>query len=338
MPAFTYVARTRDGSLTEGSIEASDRAAAVRQIEALRQVPIKIVPAAEKPAAARGAKSSPSAPTAADGSLPAADASLSLPLAQLFLFTEQLAHLLSAGMTLDEALSILVKRLQQPRLQTLCRALHQGLIDGRSLSQTMRDFPKIFDPLYVNMVSAGEASGALPQILRRLVTHLSGVKALRDSVKAALWYPAALVVAGIALVIVFMTVMVPQLTSFFANTGQRLPLPTRILLAGNHAITHYWWVAGLAVGGAVSGWKYLVRTPEGMVDAFDISVGGTLGLEPQLNKPLKGRVKGDDVPRVLEHLLKFYKENKSDEETFHQFVNRVGVEAFQEKLNEVLAS
>jgi len=82
----------------------------------------------------------------------------------------------------------------------------------------------------------------------------------------------------------------------------------------------------------------LVRTPEGMVDAFDISVGGTLDLEPQLNKPLKGRVKGDDVPRVLEHLLNFFKENKSDEETFHQFVNRVGVEAFQEKLNEVLAS
>lgn len=270
MPAFTYVARAHDGSLTEGNLEASDRAAAIRQIEALKRVPIRITPATgheKKQTAAAPATKKPAASAkgseATEAALPAADASLSLPLAQLFLFTEQLSHLLVAGMTLDEALSILVRRLQQPKLQTLSRALHQGLVDGRSLSQVMRDFPRIFDSLYVNMVSAGEASGSLPQILRRLVTHLSGVKELRDSVKAALWYPAALVVAGIALVIVFMTVMVPQLTSFFSNTGQRLPLPTRILLAGNHALTHYWWVAALAVGGAVAGWKYFVRTPEG---------------------------------------------------------------------------
>src|SRR6185436_16742758 len=106
-----------------------------------------------------------------------------------FLFTEQLAHLLSAGMTLDEALAILVKRLKQPRLQSLSQALHQGLVDGRSLSQVMRDFPKIFSPLYVNMVSAGEASGALAEILRRLVIHLGDVKALRDRVQQALVYP-----------------------------------------------------------------------------------------------------------------------------------------------------
>lgn len=82
----------------------------------------------------------------------------------------------------------------------------------------------------------------------------------------------------------------------------------------------------------------LVRSPEGMVDAFDIAVGGTLGLNAELNKPLKGRVKGDDVPRVLARLLEFFKENRSEEETFHQFVNRVGIDAFQRKLDEALAS
>ncbi|OXM86325.1 nitrite/sulfite reductase [Paenibacillus rigui] len=82
----------------------------------------------------------------------------------------------------------------------------------------------------------------------------------------------------------------------------------------------------------------LVKTPEGMVDAFDLAVGGILGPNAQFNTTLKGRVKGDDVAPVLAQLILFYKENRSPEETFNQFVNRVGAAAFQEKLTEILAS
>lgn len=81
----------------------------------------------------------------------------------------------------------------------------------------------------------------------------------------------------------------------------------------------------------------LVKTPEGMVDAFDIAVGGILGPGAQFNQVIKGRVKGDDVGPVLERLILFYKENHDPEETFNQFVNRVGVSAFQDKLTSVLA-
>ena len=127
----------------------------------------------------------------------------------------------------------------------------------------MRDYPKIFSPLYVNMVSAGEASGALPEIMRRLVQHLTDVKALRDRVQQALVYPAVLVVAGIGLIIIFMTVMVPQLSGFFAQTGQALPLPTRILLEANRLIVGYWWVAILTGAGVYSAFKFLTREPAG---------------------------------------------------------------------------
>ncbi|WP_152395485.1 nitrite/sulfite reductase [Paenibacillus guangzhouensis] len=83
----------------------------------------------------------------------------------------------------------------------------------------------------------------------------------------------------------------------------------------------------------------LVKTPDGMIDAFDIAVGGTLDPHaPKFNQVLKGRVKGDDVGSVLQRLILFYKENREAEETFHQYVNRVGVPAFQEKLTEILAS
>jgi type II secretory pathway component PulF len=128
----------------------------------------------------------------------------------------------------------------------------------------MRDFPKIFSPLYVNMISAGEASGALPEIMRRLVTHLHDVKALRDRVTQALVYPAVLLTAGLGLIIIFMTVMVPRLTEFFTQTGQQLPLPTRILLGANHVLVGYWWVAvGLGFG-MVSLWKVFTKSKEGL--------------------------------------------------------------------------
>ena len=284
MADFTYVARKADGGLTQGTISANDRSGAIRQIEALKCVPIKI----DQAGVASGGKKAPAtskneqnaakssgafakaatsparrAAASAQSASIAADARLSLPLSQLFLFTEQLAHLLVAGMTLDEALGILVRRLQQPKLQGLSKALHQGLVDGRSLSQAMRDFPKVFSSLYVNMVAAGEASGALPQILRRLVTHISGIKALQDRVQQALVYPAVLVVAGIGLIIVFIAFMVPKLTQFFKSTGQKLPAATELLLNANYAITHYWWVAVLAIAGLYTVWKIATRSPEG---------------------------------------------------------------------------
>ncbi|MCZ8514920.1 nitrite/sulfite reductase [Paenibacillus filicis] len=82
----------------------------------------------------------------------------------------------------------------------------------------------------------------------------------------------------------------------------------------------------------------LVKTPEGMVDAFDIAVGGILGPGAKFNETLKGRVKGEDVGAVLEQLILYYKDNRSEDETFHQFVNRVGASAFQDKLTSILAS
>ena len=259
MPQFQYTARNAEGKLVDGTLTSNDRAAAIRQIEQERCIPIRIsaVAATESGAPEAGTKSSNGATVAVPGPVQ------SLGHSHLYLFTEQLAHLLGAGMTLDEALGILVHRLKHPRLGGISQSLHQALVDGRSLSQAMREFPRIFSPLYVNMVSAGEASGALPEILRRLVIHLADVKALRDRVQQALYYPAILVVAGIGLIIVFMTVMVPQLTGFFKQTGGTLPLPTRILLEVNRIITHYWWAGLLAAGTAYGAFKVLTRTQEG---------------------------------------------------------------------------
>jgi type II secretory pathway component PulF len=253
MPQFAYRARNSQGGLVEGVLDCPDRAVAIRQIELQQCIPVRIdlVGPEVKSKGQEGA------------ALESPTQNLKIPHSQLLIFTEQLAHLLQAGMTLDEALSILKKRLKQPRVQQMTHSLHQALVDGRSFSQALSEMPRIFPPLYVNLVAAGEASGALPQILLRLVKHLMQAKELRDRVQQALIYPAFLALAGAVLVTIFITFMVPQLTGFMAQTGGALPLPTRILLHIHHAITGYWWLGVVAVIGGVIGFRALVRSDEG---------------------------------------------------------------------------
>ena len=266
MPQFAYRARDAQGGLVEGVLDCADRSVAIRQIEQQHCIPIRIEPVAE----------TSKTPVRERSTITPGTQSLKIPYSQLLVFTEQLAHLLQAGMTLDEGLSILEKRLKQPRLQQMTHTLHQALVEGRSFSQALRDFPRIFPPLYVNLVAAGEASGAMPQILLRLVKHLMQAKDLRDRVQQALIYPAFLALAGAVLVTIFITFMVPQLSGFMAQTGGALPLPTRILLQIHHAITSYWWVGVLAAVGLIVAFRALVRSEEGRVgwDRFRLLIPG----------------------------------------------------------------
>ena len=266
MPQFAYRARDAQGSLVEGVLDCPDRAVAIRQIELQKCIPVRIELVGPEAKTAQRDGAAPTAPTQ----------NLKIPHGQLLVFTEQLAHLLQAGMTLDEGLSVLEKRLKQPRVQLMTHTLHQALVDGRSFSQALSELPRIFPPLYVNLVAAGEASGALPQILLRVVKSLMQAKELRDRVQAALIYPAFLALAGAVLITIFITFMVPQLSGFMAQTGGALPLPTRILMHIHHAITGYWWVGVLAGISAVVGFRALVRSDEGRIgwDRFQLMIPG----------------------------------------------------------------
>ncbi|MEP6699072.1 MAG: type II secretion system F family protein [Verrucomicrobiota bacterium] len=274
MPQFSYRARNPQGGLVEGVLDCPDRSVAIRQIEQLHYIPVRIDAVATEPKVVkRGSDGEAIAPTK---TLTTPTQKLKIAHGQLLIFTEQLAHLLQAGMTLDEGLAVLEKRLKQPRVQQMTHSLHQALVDGRSFSQALRDFPRIFPAIYVNLVAAGEASGALPDILRRLVQHLMQAKNLRDRVQQALIYPAALAFAGSALITIFITFMVPQLTGFMSANGGTLPLPTRMLLAAHHVITGYWWAGAILAIGAVIGFRAFVRTDEGRItwDRFRLAVPG----------------------------------------------------------------
>ena len=262
MPHFKFVARSAKGALVDGIIEATDRSAALREIEKTKGFPVRAELITEGKAAA--ASPSQGGGSTKTSSSPAPATSIqTMSHTQQHLFTEQLALLLGAGMTLDEALGILEKRMKHPKLHGLAKGLHQALIEGRSLSQALRDYPRIFSPLYINMVAAGEASGTLSDILKRLVRYLAEIKELRDRVQQALVYPAVLVVVGILMVTVFMTVMVPKLLKFFTDTNQELPLATQLLMKTHTAIAHYWWAGLLGLFLLSTAFRSWTSTAEG---------------------------------------------------------------------------
>ena len=265
MPQFSYRARNAQGGLVEGVLDCPDRSVAIRQIEQLRYIPVRIDAVGSEPPAAKQANNGATVPPR-QPPLPQATQKLKIPHGQLLIFTEQLGHLLRAGMTLDEGLSILEKRLKQPRMQQMTHALHQGLVDGRSFSQTLRDFPRIFPTIYVNLIAAGEASGALPDILTRLVEHLMQAKNLRDRVQQALIYPTFLAIAGVGSDRYF--------HHLHGATADGIPDPKRrgrflcrrrFCSTAHHVITGYWWVAGLILGGAYIAFRAFVRTDEGRI-------------------------------------------------------------------------
>src|SRR3954462_10086197 len=164
MPQFTYRARNAQGGLVEGVVDCADRAIAIRQIESQHCIPIRIdIVEAAKPAEAKASKPAPPQRKLQLLRLPEPTTptqSLKIPHGQLLIFTERLAHLRQAGMTLDEVLSVLGKRLKHPRVEQMTHTLHRPLSDARTFSQALSEMPRIFPPLYVNLVAAGEASGA----------------------------------------------------------------------------------------------------------------------------------------------------------------------------------
>jgi general secretion pathway protein F len=134
---------------------------------------------------------------------------------------------------------------------------------GKSLAEALAQHPKVFPPLYVNMVKAGEIGGVLDHVLQRLTEYLERANELRDEVRSAMVYPLILLVTAFVSVTILLTYVLPKFGSIFAQAGQSLPFSARMLLAVSEAMRSYWW-AGILLGGlGVFGFTHWVRTPSG---------------------------------------------------------------------------
>lgn len=214
MATFHYVAKSPDGSVTEGDVEAPSRREALRRLQARGVRPVKVEDVAAAERAAKGSKDAEQPPTAAE----------CLP------FLEALADLIRSGMSAGEALRLLSLRLQKSRLRTLCAGLWSRLGEGQSLSAAMGSFPQVFDGQTLNLIAAGEATGNIREVIERLITHFTEQKEFRRKLVAALSYPAFICFVATGVVLFFVTFLLPRLETLFASLGGNLPLATRLLV------------------------------------------------------------------------------------------------------------
>jgi len=178
-------------------------------------------------------------------------------------FTRHLATLLSAGLQVVPAMSILIRQSRDEISRRLFIQIRENVNEGMSLERAMKEHPKIFSELYVSLVRAGEASGALDKILSRLADYLELQKNLRRRFTSALAYPALMLVTGISVLIFMMTFVVPRVVKIFSRAQQELPWPTQVLIKSSYALSHYaelWILAFVALTALFFAWN---RTEKG---------------------------------------------------------------------------
>jgi type II secretory pathway component PulF len=266
MPQFSYRARRRSGEVVQGVLEVADRSAALLQIERLGLFPVAVD-------AAKGgaviAASQTSGPKANWRSMlpPGVQAALAKKrkpkLQELSTFTQQLANLLKSGMPLTVALNSMTHLESKGIPAEVSKELKQDVMEGRSLSDAMAKQPRIFSDLYVNMVRAGESSGALVEVLRRMADHFERFAQVQSKFTSALVYPAFVLVVGVCIMFFFMTYMLPKFLSIFDGMNVPLPMMTQILVKISYVFSHYWWLILALVLAGIILFKRFQATSEG---------------------------------------------------------------------------
>ena len=230
MPAFRYEAADAAGKTDKGVIEA-DSARQARTVLRARGLTPLVVDALGAQATKRGGSSFGKRLSAQENAL----------------VTRQLASLLVAGLPLDEALAALADQAERAYVGELLAAIRAEVVGGSSLSVALAQHPKDFPDIYRALVSAGEHSGNLGLVLSRLADYIESRNALTSKIKLAFTYPAIVTVVAFAIVIFLLSYVVPQVVSVFANTKQKLPTLTIIMLWLSDFVRNWGWLAALVL-------------------------------------------------------------------------------------------
>ena len=164
----------------------------------------------------------------------------------ILFFTQELSTLLNAGVPLDRALTITAELTEHARFRTVVLDVLRLLKGGKSLADSLAGHPKYFGDLYVNMVRAGEAGGALAAVFDRLAEFERSRDELRGYIISSMTYPGLLVLVGLASVLVLLNFVVPRFASVFEESRMKIPLPTQIMLNASKIVQDYWLIGAIA--------------------------------------------------------------------------------------------
>ena len=243
MPAFLYVAReTASGREISSSVEASTEQAAIAALLNRNLLVVSIQEKVGKKGKTAGGK---------------------VGLADLVIFTRQLATMIDAGLAMVQSLQALADQTSNKVMRDVIKDVTTRVEGGDNFSEALKKHPKAFSRLYVSMVSAGEKGGLLAEILARLATYLENTARLRKKVKSALMYPTVVTVVAILITTFLLVKVVPVFGDIYSGFGAKLPAPTLALINISNFVKHYllWFIVAGGLG--VYGWLAFIKTPAG---------------------------------------------------------------------------
>jgi type IV pilus assembly protein PilC len=228
MATFAYSGRTRGGELVSGE-RVADTIEAAREALRREQVFVTKINASKSRASA----------DPASAAKPAGKFGRKVAAKSLAVFTRQFSVMIDAGLPLVQCLDILGNQESDRHFSTTILQTRGDVEAGASLADAMRKHPKTFDPLFTNMVAAGEAGGILDTILKRLATYIEKAVKLKGQVKSAMIYPTAVIVIASLVVAVILWKVIPTFAELFQGLGAELPLPTRVVIWMSKALATY---------------------------------------------------------------------------------------------------
>jgi type IV pilus assembly protein PilC len=244
MPVFTYRGTNRSGGNVSGELTATSKAEVQNLLRRQQITPTKM---SEK---------------GKEFNLPSFGAGVNAK--ELAIFTRQFSVMIDAGLPLVQCLEILASQQENKTFQKVLAGTRASVEAGATLSAAMRDYPKVFDSLYVNMVEAGETGGILDTILQRLSSYIEKNVKLQRAVKSAMVYPVGVLTVAGGVIILLLWKVVPIFATLFAGLGVDLPLPTKIVIGLSNLIGSVFGLLALvAFGGILFGLKVWYGTPQG---------------------------------------------------------------------------
>lgn len=256
MPVYEYQGLNNAGKKAAGLVDADSPRSARQKLRKQGVFPTSVVEGKASSIARAAAKGKTKASRPGKGSR-------ELDLSQFFtrvsvqdiaLATRQLSSLLSAGIPLVESIGTLAEQVEREQLRLVLREVREKVNEGSSLGDALGDYPKVFSPLYVNMVRAGEQAGALDQVLERLADHTEAAVELRGKVSAALTYPALMLLVALAVISFLMVYVIPKITRLFQDRDVELPAITRVVIFASEMMQSYWWVMLILTG--IGAWLF----------------------------------------------------------------------------------
>jgi type IV pilus assembly protein PilC len=192
----------------------------------------------------------------------------------LAVFTRQFSVMIDAGLPLVQCLEILGTQEEDKNFASVILATRTDVESGASLADAMKKHPKAFDPLFTNMIAAGEAGGILDTILKRLATYIEKAVKLKGQVKSAMIYPIAVVVIATLVVGVILWKVIPTFANLFAGLGAELPLPTRIVIAASNGLVRFMPFILVGIGVAVFAFRAYYNSPNGrrVIDSITLKL------------------------------------------------------------------